>query len=71
MEVCLAWFEEELQSDMSGRRVVLLFNCSHERNPVQLLELVKGSSVPFESVIFSASDTERPSAVPNPTASEV
>ncbi|GMH94913.1 hypothetical protein TrST_g7768 [Triparma strigata] len=70
MEVCLDWFCEEAGREV-GRPTVLLFNCSHERSPIPLLEQIKSSRTNFDKVIFSPSDTERPSAIAKPTASEL
>jgi len=64
MNACLDWFV-----DVSGRRRpscrhrALVFNCSHERNPLPLLHSLR-TRVAFDSVYFCRADFERPSAVP-------
>jgi len=45
---------------------VLVFNCSHERNPVELLELL--STIRFSAVYFAKSDSSRPSAISKASA---
>jgi len=45
---------------------VLIFNCSHERNPVELLRLLLPLSI--SKVYFAKSDSSRPSPVAVPTA---
>jgi folylpolyglutamate synthase len=54
---------------------VLVFNCSHERNPVELLSILlenttAASAGPFDRLYFCRADSERPSAVKKPTAQE-
>jgi folylpolyglutamate synthase/dihydropteroate synthase len=54
---------------------VLVFNCSHERNPVELLSILLEQSAsatagPFDRLYFCRADSERPSAVAKPTAQE-
>ena len=53
----------------SPKRVCLLFNCSHERSPVELLQVLRQQT--FVQVHMVRSDTERPSAIPKPTAKEL
>jgi folylpolyglutamate synthase len=48
---------------------ILVFNCSHERNPVELLALLQ--PVDFHVVFFCRSDSERPSIVPKADAAEL
>ena len=57
---------------------VLIFNCSHERNPVELLRLLLESSLagdetvpPFEQVYFCRADFSRPSAVTKANAEDL
>eukprot|EP00520_Triparma_pacifica_P004064 CAMPEP_0118638218 /NCGR_PEP_ID=MMETSP0785-20121206/3560_1 /TAXON_ID=91992 /ORGANISM="Bolidomonas pacifica, Strain CCMP 1866" /LENGTH=506 /DNA_ID=CAMNT_0006529439 /DNA_START=89 /DNA_END=1605 /DNA_ORIENTATION=- len=72
MEVCLEWFSSTLKTSRSRVKKVLIFNCSHERSPVDLLSLIKTyPGVKFDVVMFAKSDDERPSAMPKPTASEL
>jgi folylpolyglutamate synthase len=40
---------------------ILIFNCSHERNPVELLELLH--PLAFHAVYFCRADSERPSSL--------
>lgn len=55
---------------------VLLFNCSHERNPVELLEVLlqqpqqhpRTTPLSFHGVYFCRADSERPSAVAKASA---
>lgn len=42
---------------------ILVFNCSHERNPVELLDLLFNSKTKFHAVYFCRADSERPSAI--------
>ena len=64
MNACIDWFV-----GVSGRRRpscghrALVFNCSHERNPLPLLHSLR-TRVAFDSVYFCRADFERPSAVP-------
>jgi folylpolyglutamate synthase len=48
-------------------RTILIFNCSHERNPVELLHILMspsgGHRVIFDKVYFCRADFDRPSAV--------
>ena len=48
----------------------MVFNCSHERDPLTLLTILK-SRIYFDVVVFSKSDTERPSAVRVPTVGNI
>lgn len=52
----IAWFQSVRDTNCSS---ILLFNCSHERNPVELLLLLKDAG--FDRVIFCRSDTSKPS----------
>ena len=48
---------------------ILVFNCSHERNPVELLELfLKHDQLQFFRVYFAKSDSSRPSPVAKASA---
>ena len=60
------WFLDEIKK---GTRRVLLFSCSHERNPVELLQQLIRCD--FDLVIFARSDVERPSAITKQTAKEL
>ena len=48
---------------------ILLFNCSHERNPVELLELLVPTG--FQTVFFCRADSERPSSIRKKSAAEL
>jgi folylpolyglutamate synthase len=61
----LEWY----QSVSQGGRRILFFNCSHERSPVELLELLMPAR--FECVYLCRADSERPSAVPKKSAKEL
>lgn len=52
---------------------ILVFNCSHERNPVELLQLLLPATgaIPFEKVYFCRSDFARPSAVTKANAEDL
>ena len=65
----LEWFQSVASSTNAYR--ILIFNCSHERNPVELLDLLLASSVSFRAVYFCRADSERPSAISKPTAAQL
>lgn len=67
MEACLAWYQSIPMASNAKR--LLLFNCSHERNPVPLLQQL--STLSFEHVYFCKADFERPSGVGKPRAKEL
>jgi folylpolyglutamate synthase len=48
---------------------VLVFNCSHERNPVELLQLLQ--STRFHAAYFCVADSERPSALAKSSATDL
>ena len=61
------WFISSKKSSHAKR--VLMFFCSHEKNPIALLEiLLKGQ---FEIVLFCRPNSERPSPVPKKTAKQL
>lgn len=68
MEATVEW----LRSKNNSEEVlpILVFNCSHERNPVELLELFlrTKSTSRFSRVYFAKSDSSRPSPVAKPSA---
>jgi folylpolyglutamate synthase/dihydropteroate synthase len=47
---------------------ILVFNCSHERNPVELLELLLKLQSGFSRIYFAQSDTSRPSPIAKASA---
>jgi len=82
LEATVDWFRSKTistsRSNSSGekkRPPILVFNCSHERNPVELLELFlqlkeesTSSSPLFFRVYFAKSDSSRPSPVAKASA---
>jgi folylpolyglutamate synthase len=48
---------------------ILIFNCSHERNPVELLDLLYPTA--FHAVHFCRADSERPSAITKASISDL
>jgi folylpolyglutamate synthase len=67
----LAWFHgrQNTTSHASLKRA-LVFNCSHERNPVELLRLFVASEPSFDTVCFARANSERPSAIDKKSARE-
>ena len=65
----LTWFQSVTADNDDNCLKILLFNCSHERNPVELLELLLPTN--FKAVYFCRSDAARPSAVARATAAEL
>ncbi|KAL3804021.1 hypothetical protein HJC23_006412 [Cyclotella cryptica] len=59
MNVCIDWFRSVASGDDKIYRA-LIFNCSHERNPLPLLHSLHQSKL-FHSVYFCHADFERPS----------
>lgn len=68
ISVGLEWFENAAEV-FRNADCVLCFNCSHERQPVELLQLLV--RVPFSRVYFCKSDSERPSSVAKPKAKDL
>lgn len=66
LQAGLDWFVP--QGDASAKRA-LVFNCSHERQPVELLQLLV--KVGFVFVAFGRAESERPSAVGKPSAEDM
>jgi folylpolyglutamate synthase len=66
VQVGLEWFD---QVAVKGAQRHLIFNCSHERNPVELLE--RFVPLGFHSVSFCKADSERPSAIQKPSSKEL
>merc|ERR1712176_710594 len=71
------WFQEVAfsQSEKAAmRRRVLIFNCSHERNPIELLQVLnqplRKQEVGWDAVYFCRAKSERPSAVPKKDATQ-
>ena len=63
LEACIHWYQS---LEHKGTQQILIFNCSHERNPVPLLQQL--SCIPFQHVYFCKADFERPSGVGKPRA---
>jgi folylpolyglutamate synthase len=70
----LDWFEQEVKAaessspdSRSSEMIVLVFSCSHERNAVELLELLCRTGL-FQMAVFARPDSEKPSATGKPTA---
>jgi folylpolyglutamate synthase len=62
----MEWFTKK--SALTPRRI-LIFNCRHERNPIELLDLLKDGK--FACVYFAKPDSSRPSPVRVQTAQEL
>lgn len=62
----LSWYQSVV---MTGCCKVLIFNCSHERNPVELLLLLQSAN--FHAVYFCTPDSTRPSAIAKASAVEL
>ena len=87
LEATVDWFYQKINSeqkkndhrdDYAPDKPILVFNCSHERNPLELLELLSStaksfpnSNIRFDRVYFTKSDSVRPSAVTPPTATDL
>jgi folylpolyglutamate synthase len=65
LEACVDWFRAQTK-DCAARHV-LIFNCSHERNPVPLLQQLHSLHC-FERIYFCLADFERPSGIGKPKA---
>ena len=89
LATCLDWFravsgydddvgdngEEQKQVGSKSLRF-LLFNCSHERNPIPLLQMIQGiensqGKPLFDQIYFCRADSERPSALKKASAPEL
>jgi folylpolyglutamate synthase len=62
------WFKLQ-QKDCNNSRNILIFNCSHERDPVELLDLLDCEM--FTAAFFCRADSERPSAVVKASAQDL
>lgn len=85
MEACAQWFASastaQGRSASHGVRRVLLFNCGHEKSPLELIEPLRrvcdarhGSAdavAPFDRAVFCPFDYSRPSRFNPPTTKEV
>eukprot|EP00536_Pseudo-nitzschia_multiseries_P009675 jgi/Psemu1/201299/e_gw1.277.91.1 len=83
LEATVGWFRSRACCERE-RPPILVFNCSHERNPVELLELLlpgkgNGKGTPkhhggvggYARVYFAKSDSSRPSPVAKASAEEL
>ena len=79
----MEWYQTQTQSQatttttpttpLGASSHYLLFNCSHERNPLELLSILSqtNTGICFEHVYFCTSDFGKPSPIAMPTASEL
>jgi folylpolyglutamate synthase/dihydropteroate synthase len=71
------WFcsvnRDTTKPDGGSTKRILIFNTSHERNPVELLQIMLPSSndIRFEKAFFCRSDVERPSAETKKSAKDL
>jgi folylpolyglutamate synthase len=66
METGVDWFGEKTGG---APKLALVFNTSHERDPIELLQLLL--PLRFDTVIFCRADSEKPSAVAKKSAAEL
>lgn len=87
LATCLEFFRTVSGYDDGTKRArFLIFNCSHERNPVPLLDMIQSIDQPrnaggdggeqyrkplFDQVYFCRADSERPSALKKASAQEL
>jgi len=74
ISVCADWFKTEMSSPQrSGEDACLIFNCSHERDPIDLLKTLADKLGPsnFKSIYFAKSNSERPSSIPVPSVADL
>lgn len=69
IEASLKWYMEKCSEPTQECERCLIFNCSHERNPVPLLQTLQSAG--FHRVYFCPADFERPSAVGKSSANEL
>ncbi|OEU23251.1 Mur ligase [Fragilariopsis cylindrus CCMP1102] len=67
LDATVEWFRSKSNSSSSSNGTGI-FNCSHERNPVELLELLLKHQSGFSRVYFAQSDTSRPSPIAKASA---
>jgi folylpolyglutamate synthase len=75
----MEWFQTQTQTSSSSSSLAgnnkachfLMFNCSHERNPLELLSILAQTACPFQHVYFCTSDFGKPSPLAMPTAAEL
>ena len=74
LSATMEWFWDTITQTVAGQRV-LIFTCSHERNPIELLSLLRSSSSnclsPWNSVYFCSTDFSKPSPLALPTVKEL
>jgi folylpolyglutamate synthase len=66
MQAVVDWYSKLTDATRGGK---LVFTCSHERNPIELLLLLK--KLNFQDVYFCSADTHRPSPLDIPKANEL
>ena len=75
MGATVEWFTQTMNGNIerkttsSRTRPVLVFTCSHERNPVELLNLLVPAH--FSKVYFAKANSSRPSPISIPSATEL
>jgi folylpolyglutamate synthase len=63
----MEWFQTSSRKDVTH---FLMFNCSHERNPIELLSILS-EGCQFQHVYFCSSDFGKPSPIALPTVVEL
>lgn len=72
LAACIKWYSSVSSGGESNQVYrVLIFNCSHERNPVELLQQLAYCRPSFDAVFFCRADFERPSIVGKATARDL
>jgi folylpolyglutamate synthase len=72
LKAAAGWFVSKLDKPVNGSngdklKPVLVFNCSHERNPVEFL-MTLASRVAFSKVFFAKSNSSKPSPIDEDSA---
>eukprot|EP00500_Bicosoecida_sp_ms1_P011302 CAMPEP_0203831328 /NCGR_PEP_ID=MMETSP0115-20131106/68001_1 /ASSEMBLY_ACC=CAM_ASM_000227 /TAXON_ID=33651 /ORGANISM="Bicosoecid sp, Strain ms1" /LENGTH=481 /DNA_ID=CAMNT_0050740391 /DNA_START=24 /DNA_END=1465 /DNA_ORIENTATION=- len=79
MEACAGWFAAASAATAAGGAVrrILLFNCGHEKSPLELMEPLRrvcesgDGAARFDVALFCPFDYSRPSRFSPPTSTEV
>ena len=72
MGATMEWFRSKIQKSATSAATkprVLVFTCSHERDPVELFQLIAPSR--FTTVYFAKTDSSRPSPMSPPSATDL
>jgi len=71
--ICASEWAAKLLENSTGRKNVLIFNCMHSRNPVELFKslIEREGRLNFSHVIFSPSNFNKPTKVKMPTVEEL